>query len=102
MGDEPKRLRVALLVAALMLCFAVIPALPYIYFILLRWVVCAAAAYAAFKLKDRPSLSGHFIPLWIVAVLFNPLIPVYLTGLIWLMIDLACAVYFLTLSKKIS
>jgi hypothetical protein len=101
MNGDSKHLKMLLLVAALMLCIAVIPTLPYGYDTLLRLIVCGTAAYAAFKLKNSSSLSGHFIPLLIIAVLFNPLIPIYLTRLIWLIIDLFGAVYFLTLSKKI-
>ena len=101
MSDGAKSLKVGLLVAGLMLCIAVIPTLPQDFYALLRWVVCAAAATVAFKLKNHPSLSGHFIPLLIVAVLFNPLAPVTLTPLLWLMLDLAGAVYFLSLSKKL-
>jgi len=101
MSDGAKSLKVGLLVAGLMLCIAVIPTLPPGFYALVRWVVCAAAATVAFKLKDNPSLSGHFLPLLIVAVIFNPLVPVALTPLLWLVLDLAGAVYFLTLSKKI-
>lgn len=101
MNNEAKHLRGLLLVAALMLCVAVIPTLPYGFYTLLRLIVCGAAAYAAFKLKDNPLLSGNFIPLSIMAVLFNPFIPVHLTRLIWLVIDLTSAIYLLTLSKKI-
>ncbi|MFA7255471.1 MAG: DUF6804 family protein [Candidatus Omnitrophota bacterium] len=101
MDEESKSLKVMLLVAALMLCVAVIPTLPYAYYILLRFIVCGAAVYAAFKLRNNSSLSGHFIPLLIMAILFNPLAPVYLTPLIWLVVDLAGAVYFLRLAKKI-
>lgn len=101
MNGDSKHLKVLLLAAALMLCIAVIPTLPYGYYTLLRFIVCGAAVYGAFRLKDSSSLSGHFIPLLILAVLFNPLIPVYLTRLIWLIIYLFGAAYFLTLSKKI-
>lgn len=101
MNDESKQLKIALLIAGLMLCFAVIPMWPYGYYTLLRLVVCGVSVYAAYKVKMHPSLSNHFIPLVIMAVLFNPLIPVYLSRLIWLPIDLAGAVYFLVLSKKI-
>lgn len=96
-----KQMKVLLLVAALMLCFAVIPVLPYSYYVLLRWVVCFAAAYGAFCIKDHETTGRHFVPLVIIACLFNPLVPVYLSRLAWLPVDLGCAVYFLTLSKKI-
>jgi len=101
MNNETKQLKLALLVAGLMLCFAVIPILPYGYYTLLRLIVCGTAAYGAFKLKNNASLNRHFIPLLIAAILFNPLIPVPLTRLIWMPINLGGAVYFLMLAKKL-
>lgn len=101
MTIESKRLKIALLIAALMLCLAVIPVWPYGYYMLLRIIVCGAAVYAGIVLRSRDSLKVHFIPLMILAGLFNPLIPINLARVIWLPIDLGVAVYFLTLSKKI-
>jgi len=37
----------------------------------------------------------------LLAVLFNPVIPIKLIQWLWLPIDLGVAVYFLTLSKKV-
>ncbi len=102
MRDESKHLKVALLVAGLMLCVAAIPILPYSYYTLLRWIVFGVAAYAAIKFRNNPSLNGHFIPLVLLAILFNPLMPVFLTRLLWLPIDLGSAVYFLVISKKVN
>jgi len=99
--SQVKILKVSLLVTALMLCFAVIPGLPSAYFVVLRGVVFGTAAYAAFRLKDHDVLSLHFLPLVLLAILFNPLIPFSLTPLLWLIISLAGAVYCLNLSKKI-
>ena len=95
-----KKLKIALLMAALMLCFAVFPALPQAFYILLKWVVCVSAAYGAVNFKDEPRMSRHFWPLGALALLFNPFVPVVLTPLVWLILDLGTAVYFLTLSKK--
>jgi len=100
MNKETKNLKIILLVAGLMLCFAVLP-LPYGYYTIFRLVVCGAAGYAAYMLKKNADHSKHFIPLVIVALLFNPLLPVYLPRLIWLPINLGGAVYFLLLSKKL-
>ena len=95
-----KKLKIALLVAALMLCFAVFPSLPYAFYILLKWGVCGAAVYGAVSFKEDLRMSRHFWPLGGLALLFNPLVPVALTPLVWLILDLGTAVYFLTLSKK--
>lgn len=96
-----RRLKIALLLTALMLCVAVFPSLPYAFFRLLKWVVCGAAVYGALSLKDDLRLRGHVWPLGILALLFNPLVQAPLTPLVWLILALGIAVYFLTLSKKI-
>ena len=70
MNCEPKPLKISLLVAAVMLCITVVPTVPYGFYAI---NICGLAAYGAFKLKDSPTLSGNFIPLIIMAVLFNPL-----------------------------
>jgi len=99
--QESKYLKIALLVAALMLCVAVLPNIPYGYYGFMRLVVCAAAIYAAVILRGRDDLKNHFIPLAILALLFNPLAPVFFSREFWIMVDIGTAVYFLTLSKKI-
>ena len=95
-----KKLKVALLLAALMLCVAVFPTLSHVFYLLLKWVVCGVAVYAALNFKDDPRMSKHFWPLGILALLFNPLVQAPLTPLVWLILALGTAVYFLTLSKK--
>ena len=101
MNDKPKTLKALLLVAGLMLCLAVLPMWPYGYYTVLRLVVFGVAIYVGVALKDHTFLSRHFPLLMLLAVLFNPLIPIYLTKVIWLPVNLGVAVYFLTLSKKI-
>ena len=101
MSGESKHLKIALLIAGLMLCLAVIPMWPYGYYTLLRLVGCCTAGYAMYKLKNHERLSRHFIPLVGLAILFNPLVPIHLGRLFWLPINLGVAVYFLVLSKKI-
>ncbi len=66
---------------------------PYGYFVFLRWVVCFAALMVAFRAHEIERLWA----LWtfgLVALLFNPLIPIYLTRELWAPIDLLTAVLF--------
>ncbi len=95
-----KKLKIALLVAALMLCFSVFPTMPYTFYVLLKWVVCGAAVYGVLNFKDDSRMRRHIWPLGVLALVFNPFVPVPLTPLVWLILDLGTAVYFLTLSKK--
>ena len=82
------------LVPAVMLIVALAP-LPYGYYTLLRLVVCGAAAYLAFV-----GHKAHVAQLWngamvVVALLFNPLIPVHLSRGIWAPIDVLVAGLFI-------
>ena len=67
---------------------------PYGYFVLLRWVVCAAACLIAF-VAQAWRRSEVAIVFGFVAILFNPIAPVYLNRSTWAPIDLAAAVVFL-------
>ena len=81
------------LISAIMLLIA-IPHLPYGYYQLLRWVVCASGAYIAFMAYD---LKKTFF-IWsmaIIAVLFNPLAPIHLDKDTWVVIDVVVALFFI-------
>ena len=71
---------------------AVLP-LPYIYYLILRPVVCLGLVYLL--VRDWKSLNQNTKAIVIVmAVLFNPFAALYLSKLVWVPIDLACG-YFL-------
>lgn len=66
---------------------------PYGYYTLLRWVTCATAVIFAF----HGHAGGKMWALWtfgFVALLFNPIAPVYLSREAWRPIDLITAVLF--------
>lgn len=66
--------------------------LPIGYYTLLRWVVCIAAAWIA-VLAWRNGKAGWLLLLVPVAILFNPIAPVYLmTKAAWAPWDVAAAV----------
>lgn len=78
-------------VASALLLIALAPIREYGYFILLRWAVCAAAIWfciAAYGV-NRKGLLGIGIP---IAILFNPLVPIYLHRSTWAPIDAIVAV----------
>ncbi|PBB94801.1 DUF6804 family protein [Mesorhizobium sp. WSM3862] len=86
----------AALIPAALLVLALAP-WPYAYYQLLRIVVAIWAAVIAW---DQYRLAKSWTP-WVicfvaVAVLFNPLAPIYLTREIWAVLDLAGAAAFAT------
>ncbi|OYV63593.1 MAG: hypothetical protein B7X03_01075 [Parcubacteria group bacterium 21-58-10] len=66
---------------------------PYAYYQILRWVVCAAAAYAAYLYlqAERTALFWVFAAM---AVLFNPIAPIYMNRNTWQNYDLIAAIIF--------
>ena len=84
---------VSRLLSVALLLFALLK-LPYSYFTLLRWAVCVIAVYhvvLAYNMK-RGVMVIYF---GLIAILFNPIIPVYLNKETWRPIDLVVAILFL-------
>ena len=86
------------LVGALVLLWGLLPN-PYAYYMLLRLVVCAISAYTAYGYarNNRSRLAWLFGAL---AVLYNPLAPVYLSRTLWAPIDLATAILFVWSARR--
>lgn len=82
--------RVLSLVAAVLLVVALLP-WPYEYYTALRVIVAVASvvlAVAAFRAKQ----TGWALAAIAVAVLFNPILPIWLDRGIWAILDVASAV----------
>jgi uncharacterized membrane protein YccC len=82
---------VARIAAAIML-FLALARLPYGYYTLLRFVVCGTTAYGAyFASTDEQKKPAWAWTFGIIAILFNPFIPIHLSRDIWAVIDVAIA-----------
>lgn len=81
-----------------LLALAVLP-LPYGYYQLLRLVATGVFAWAAVVAIRRGS-TGHGFGFAVLALLFNPVLPVYLSKALWMPIDLGAAVA-LVMSKRV-
>jgi hypothetical protein len=88
-------------VVSIVLLLLAIPAIwPYGYYIFLRWVITAIAVFFIWitsKIQEQ-KWSGLMV---VIAILFNPIIPIYLTKEIWVVIDLIVAGLFLLSIFKI-
>jgi len=80
------------IVAVIMLIVAVAP-LPYGYYQFLRWIICGISIFVAYESYEwgKSWATWVFIP---VAILFNPLFPIYLDKSTWRPIDIFCAFLF--------
>jgi hypothetical protein len=69
--------------------------MPYGYYTLTRIVSCSLAVYFAYVGWDGGALSRVLSTIFgIVAVLFNPILPIYLSRRTWYPIDISVAVVF--------
>ncbi|MBB3917054.1 DUF6804 family protein [Rhizobium fabae] len=83
-----------ILVPIALLIVAILP-LPYGYYSFLRLAITLSAAYLAWEAyREKYAFNGWALILSMVALLFNPLIPVYLDRGSWFVIDLAVAGIF--------
>lgn len=86
-------------VAGIMLLLAIPAIWPYSYFQILRWVVTGVALYNAYFAHEFKNNTWVLIMI-IIAILFNPISPIYLQKETWVYLDLVAAVLmFVSLSK---
>ena len=81
------------IIATVLLLVAIAP-LPYGYYQFLRWVVCGASVFIAYTAYTWSKIWAVWL-FGVVAVLFNPILPIHLTKEIWQPIDLVCALLFI-------
>jgi uncharacterized membrane protein YhaH (DUF805 family) len=74
-----------------MLLWALNPENPYSYYILLRWVCCAAFTYLALKAHAQGK-EGWVWVLGVAAVIYNPIVRIHLTREIWSVVNIATVI----------
>ena len=91
--------RQILVIVAVMLLLAIAP-LPEGYYTLLQFIVCGCAAYMVcqkFLGKDR---GAWLLALALIAIIFNPVVPLPFSRAIWIGFDLIAGPIFLYLAYK--
>lgn len=83
------------LVASAFLFIALANGLPYGYFTLLRFIVCAITAYLAYLAYEENNESFWVWIFGFIAVLFNPIFLIHLNREVWFPIDLITGIFLL-------
>lgn len=76
-----------------MLLVALLP-MPYGYYGFMRLVVTAAACVWAWTIYQREGFTGEVALAGALALLFNPVLPVHLSRMLWAPIDVVAAACF--------
>lgn len=91
---------IASVISIIFLLLAIPTFWPYGYYILLRWVVALSAVFLVWIAYCLKKIFWLFL-MGIVAILFNPIIPVHLDKGTWVIIDFIVAILFLVSIFKI-
>lgn len=87
-------------VISIVMLLVAIADLAYGYYTLLRWVVTASAIFLVWTAYGLKRTFWLFL-MGIVAILFNPIVPIYLNKGTWVIIDFIVAVLFLVSIFKV-
>lgn len=85
-----KKKNIALTIATGILLLALFDGWEYGFFTVLRFVLFATTAYVAWMVMEQSKEKWAWF-LGLIAILFNPFIPVYLERETWVVIDFAVA-----------
>ena len=82
-------------IAAVMLLIA-IGGIPYAYYTLLRWVICISSIIMIAIAVDEKKIGWQII-FGLMALLFNPLLPIHLNRDLWFYIDcIGASIFFIS------
>jgi hypothetical protein len=85
-------------ILAVLLFLAILP-LPYAYYEMLRVIVCLGVAFIVITEWKNIEDSAKAI-LIVIAILFNPFAPIYLSKVVWMVVDFIAGIYLLNLEMK--
>ncbi|WP_354552104.1 DUF6804 family protein [Rhodanobacter soli] len=81
----------ALWIVTIALAIALIPSIPYGYYSVMRWLVCASCAWLS--LASFRSEREEWAWCWgVIAGIYNPIFPVHATREIWSFVNVAAIV----------
>ncbi len=82
-----------IIISLVFLIVSIIWTVPYYgFYTLLRFTITITSIFIALKYKDKHTISLIY---WAIAIIFNPLIPVYLDKVIWKIMDFIIACIYL-------
>ncbi len=80
-------------IAAIALLVAVIPIWPYFFYQALKLVVFGAAAFSTY-LYHKEKNKGWMLTMIGIAIVFNPINPLYFGHFLWSVVDIVVAILF--------
>jgi len=82
------------IILSIFMLFGAIVEWPYGYYTFLRWIICIASILVIFQAFEK-NIDWAKIIFIVIAILFNPLAPIYLSRSTWIPLDIITAIIFL-------
>lgn len=83
------------LISIILLLIAIFPISEYGYFQILRWYICISSGYTAYEIYDYNPENKWIYIFSSIAILFNPIIPIYFSKNAWIVIDISTTIVLL-------
>jgi len=91
--DETNFIRYFIILTIFIL-FGAVAEWPYGYYTILRWITCIASILVVFQAFEK-NIDWAKVVFIVIAILFNPLFPVYLSRSTWIPLDIITAILFI-------
>ena len=82
------------IILSILMLFGAIAEWPYGYYILLRWLTCITSILVILQAFER-NIDWAKVVFIVIAILFNPLAPIYLSRSTWIPLDIVTAILFI-------
>lgn len=82
------------IILSIFMLFGAIAEWPYGYYTLLKWITCIASILVAFRAFEK-NIDWAKVVFIVIAILFNPLAPIYFSRSTWISIDIITAILFI-------
>jgi len=82
------------IILSIIMLFGAIAEWPYGYYTFLRWFTCITAIFITLQAFEK-NLDWAKVVFIVIAIIFNPLVPIYLSRSIWISIDIITAILFI-------
>jgi len=80
--------------------FGAIAEWPYGYYTILRWITCITSILVVLQAFEK-NINWAKVIFIIIAILFNPLVPIYLSRSTWIPLDIITAIFFIFITRVI-
>ena len=93
-----KKYKGLFLATGIILFISCLPISSYDFYLILRWFICGVSIFFAYtNYNDNKKIP--FIEI-AIAILFNPIYPIYMDKSSWVIFDIICGIYYIYLFYK--